>query len=78
VFKAVPLDFPDATGAATGIIGAAGGLGGFFPPIVMGIVKDHFDTYTLGFIGLLVFAGVCLAVALTMRAAGRTPEGVAA
>jgi MFS transporter, NNP family, nitrate/nitrite transporter len=78
VFKAVPLDFPQATGAATGIVGAAGGLGGFFPPVVMGIVKDHFDTYALGFLGLLVFAAVCLVVALTMRRAARMPRGVAA
>jgi NNP family nitrate/nitrite transporter-like MFS transporter len=74
VFKAVPQDFPASTGAATGIVGAAGGLGGFFPPIVMGILKDHFDTYALGFVGLLAFTAVCLAVALTMRAAGGTPE----
>jgi NNP family nitrate/nitrite transporter-like MFS transporter len=74
VFKAVPLDFPTSTGAATGIVGAAGGLGGFFPPIVMGLVRDHFDTYALGFVGLLVFAAVCLGVALSMRAAGRTAE----
>ena len=67
VFKVVPQDFPAATGAATGIVGAAGGIGGFFPPIVMGVVKDHFDTYALGFVGLLVFTGVCLAVALSMR-----------
>jgi MFS transporter, NNP family, nitrate/nitrite transporter len=78
VFKAVPLDFPEATGAATGIVGAAGGLGGFFPPVVMGIVKDHFDTYALGFLGLLVFAAVCLVVALTMRRAARMPSGVTA
>jgi NNP family nitrate/nitrite transporter-like MFS transporter len=78
VFKAVPHDFPQATGAATGIVGAAGGLGGFFPPVVMGIVRDHFDTYALGFLGLLLFACICLVVALTMRAAWRTPEGVAA
>jgi NNP family nitrate/nitrite transporter-like MFS transporter len=78
VFKAVPLDFPDATGAATGIVGAAGGIGGFFPPVVMGIVKDHFDTYALGFIGLLLFAAICLAVALTMRRAPRLPSEVAA
>lgn len=78
VFKAVPLDFPDATGAATGIVGAAGGLGGFFPPVVMGVVKDHFDTYALGFLGLLVFAVVCLVVALTMRLAARMPSGVTA
>ncbi len=78
VFKAVPLDFPEATGAATGIVGAAGGLGGFFPPVVMGIVKDHFDTYALGFIGLLLFAAICFAVALTMRRATQVPRGVAA
>jgi NNP family nitrate/nitrite transporter-like MFS transporter len=74
VFKAVPQDFPDSTGAATGIVGAAGGLGGFFPPIVMGIVKDNFETYALGFVGLLLFAGLCLAVALSMRAGAR-PAG---
>lgn len=78
VFKAVPRDFPDATGAATGIVGAAGGLGGFFPPVVMGIVKDHFDTYALGFVGLLLFTVVCLVVAMTMRRASRMPHEVAA
>jgi MFS transporter, NNP family, nitrate/nitrite transporter len=78
VFKAVPRDFPQATGAATGIVGAAGGLGGFFPPVVMGIVKDHFDTYALGFVGLLVFTVVCLVVALTMHRAARAPQEVAA
>ena len=78
VFKAVPLDFPQSTGAATGIVGAAGGLGGFFPPVVMGIVKDHFDTYALGFVGLLVFAVICLVVSLTMRRAARMPHEVTA
>ncbi|HEU4725716.1 MAG TPA: MFS transporter [Candidatus Eisenbacteria bacterium] len=78
VFKMVPHDFPEATGAATGIVGAAGGLGGFFPPVVMGIVKDHFDTYALGFVGLLLFAAVCLVVVLTMRRAARMPRGVTA
>ena len=78
VFKLVPHDFPEATGAATGIVGAAGGLGGFFPPVVMGIVKDHFDTYALGFVGLLLFAAVCLVVVLTMHRAARVPRGVPA
>jgi NNP family nitrate/nitrite transporter-like MFS transporter len=78
VFKAVPQDFPTSTGAATGIVGAAGGLGGFFPPIVMGVVKDHFDTYALGFVGLLAFTVVCLAVAFTMRASSAAPGGAVA
>jgi NNP family nitrate/nitrite transporter-like MFS transporter len=78
VFKAVPLEFPDSTGAATGIVGAAGGLGGFFPPIVMGIVKDNFETYALGFLGLVVFAAVCLVIALYMRRASAVPREAAA
>src|SRR5699024_9744139 len=36
VFKLVPLVSPTSTGAVTGIVGAAGGLGGFFPPIILG------------------------------------------
>jgi NNP family nitrate/nitrite transporter-like MFS transporter len=31
VFKLVPEWFPDRVGAVTGVVGAAGGLGGFFP-----------------------------------------------
>lgn len=66
VFKLVPHEFPHDTGAATGIVGAAGGLGGFFPPIVMGLVRDHFDTYALGFVGLLVFSVGCVLVTARM------------
>jgi NNP family nitrate/nitrite transporter-like MFS transporter len=62
VFKLVPAEFPKNAGAATGIVGAAGGLGGFFPPLVMGVVNDTLGTYTLGFVGLLVFTGGCLAL----------------
>ncbi len=60
VFKLVPAEFPNDTGAATGLVGTAGGLGGFFPPLVMGVVKDVTGTYTLGFVGLLVATAVCL------------------
>jgi MFS transporter, NNP family, nitrate/nitrite transporter len=64
VFRLVPTEFPENTGAATGIVGAAGGLGGFFPPLVMGVVKDQFSSYALGFVGLLVFCAACLLVAV--------------
>ncbi len=59
VFKMVPAEFPQATGAATGIVGAAGGLGGFFPPLVMGVVKDATGEFVLGFVFLVVFACMC-------------------
>ncbi|HET8528775.1 MAG TPA: MFS transporter [Gaiellaceae bacterium] len=64
VFKLVPLDFPQDAGAAGGIVGAAGGLGGFFPPVFVGLVKDAEGTYTYGFVGLLVATLLCLAAAV--------------
>ena len=64
VFKLVPTEFPHDAGAAAGIVGAAGGLGGFFPPLVMGVVKDQTGTYTWGFIGLLVFTAASLTLAV--------------
>jgi NNP family nitrate/nitrite transporter-like MFS transporter len=80
VFKLVPLEFPHDAGAAGGIVGAAGGLGGFFPPIVMGIVDDQTGTYTLGFVGLLSATGLCLVLAvwLIRTAAASELRGVQA
>lgn len=66
VFKLVPQEFPAATGAATGIVGAAGGLGGFFPPLVMGVVKDITGDFVLGFAFLVVFACVCALLAAAL------------
>ena len=62
VFKLVPQWFPSQVGAVTGVVGAAGGLGGFFPPLVMGIVKSATGGYTLGFILLGCVAAACLGV----------------
>jgi MFS transporter, NNP family, nitrate/nitrite transporter len=35
-------------------------LGGFFPPLVLGVVRDATGTYTLGFVFLAIFAAACL------------------
>jgi NNP family nitrate/nitrite transporter-like MFS transporter len=64
VFKLVPAEFPDNPGAAAGVVGAAGGLGGFFPPIFVGLMKDAEGTYTYGFVGLLLFVALCLMLAV--------------
>ena len=53
VFKLVPQEFPENPGAATGIVGAVGGIGGFFPPVVMGLIKGWTGSFALGFVGLL-------------------------
>lgn len=70
VFKLVALEFPAQVGAVTGVVGAAGGLGGFFPPLVMAFVKSVTGVYTLGFVLLAVTSLVCLVILLRM---GSTP-----
>jgi MFS transporter, NNP family, nitrate/nitrite transporter len=59
VFKLVPQYFPNQTGTVTGLVGAAGGLGGFFPPIVLGICHDATGSYAIGFGLLVAFALGC-------------------
>jgi MFS transporter, NNP family, nitrate/nitrite transporter len=66
VFKLVPLYYPKSTGAATGIVGAAGGLGGFFPPLVLGVVKDATGEFVLAFVFLVAFTWMCAGLALAM------------
>lgn len=62
IFKLVPQYFPKETGTVTGLVGTFGGLGGFFPPIKLGLIKDATESYTIGFVLLSVFALGCLAV----------------
>jgi MFS transporter, NNP family, nitrate/nitrite transporter len=62
VFKLVPQYFPKETATVTGLVGAFGGLGGFFPPLVLGVLRDATGAYTWGFILLALFALFCLTV----------------
>jgi NNP family nitrate/nitrite transporter-like MFS transporter len=64
VFKLVPQYFPNAVGSVTGLVGAAGGLGGFFPPLVLGVIRQLTGAFTWGFILLSLFALGCLLVKL--------------
>src|SRR6185312_923213 len=48
-------------GAVTGLVGAAGGLGGYFPPLVMGATYDAADhSYSVGLILLCIVAAGAL------------------
>ena len=67
VFKLVPEYFPTTVGSVTGLVGAAGGLGGFFPPLVLGIVKRETGSFTIGFALLAVFAIICLLTLLKTK-----------
>ena len=51
VFQLVPQRFPERMGIVTGLVGAAGGLGGFLLPTALGVVKDVTGSYTAGLLG---------------------------
>ena len=59
VFKLVPQYFPANTGVVTGLVGALGGLGGFFPPLLLGVFGDQFGLIWPGFV-LLAASSVVL------------------
>jgi NNP family nitrate/nitrite transporter-like MFS transporter len=52
IFQMVPQRFPDRIGVVTGVVGAAGGLGGFFLPTLLGALRDVTGTYATGLAAL--------------------------
>ncbi|RKS78908.1 NNP family nitrate/nitrite transporter-like MFS transporter [Actinomadura pelletieri DSM 43383] len=66
---------PNMVGAVTGVVGAAGGLGGFVPPLVMGTIYGVLDSYMLGLLLLAIVAGAAAVFTATVvqRAASRGP-----
>ncbi|MFI6391209.1 nitrate/nitrite transporter [Nonomuraea sp. NPDC050540] len=52
-------------GTVTGLVGAAGGLGGYFPPLVMGVVYTATGAYTIGY--LLLALTALMALLYTLR-----------
>src|SRR3954469_7308301 len=62
VFKLVPERFPRDTGTVTGLVGALGGLGGFFPPLLLGLFRDRLGAIWPGFVLLAATALVLRAI----------------
>jgi MFS transporter, NNP family, nitrate/nitrite transporter len=58
VFKLVPQYFPKDTGTVTGLVSAMGGLGGFFPPLLLGVFRDRLGVTWPGFVLLAAVAFV--------------------
>lgn len=56
VFKLVPYYFSNQAGIANGIVSAMGGLGGFFPPLVLSLVHGSTGQYAIGFMSLAMFS----------------------
>jgi hypothetical protein len=65
----VPQFFPGHTATVTGLVGAIGGLGGFFPPLLLGFFRDRTGSVSPGFLLLsMTAAGLWL---LNARTFGR-------
>lgn len=60
VFQLVPQRFPREIGVITGVVGAAGGLGGFFLPTALGSIKQYTGSFANGFLlfSLIAVGGV--------------------
>jgi NNP family nitrate/nitrite transporter-like MFS transporter len=71
VFKLVPEYFPAQTGAVTGLVGAMGGLGGFFPPLLLGFFRDTLGTVWPGYVLLAATSLLLWRVNERMFAAGQ-------
>jgi NNP family nitrate/nitrite transporter-like MFS transporter len=74
IFQLVPQRFPREIGVITGIVGAAGGVGGFLLPFGLKALKGmkQLDSYSYGF---ALFALVAVGCAVALRAVARQWEG---
>lgn len=77
VFQLVPQRFRKEIGVMTGLVGMAGGIGGFYLAASLGYFKQTFGTYQ---IGLTVFAGLAILAIiglLSVKTRWRTTWGTA-
>lgn len=58
IFKLVPLYFSKQAGTVNGIVSMMGGLGGFFPPLLLATIFSMTGSYSIGF---MAFSQVSLA-----------------
>lgn len=64
LFKLVPLYFSKQAGIANGLISALGGLGGFFPPLLLTLLFAITGHYAIGFMALAMVAMCSLLLVL--------------
>jgi NNP family nitrate/nitrite transporter-like MFS transporter len=78
VFQLVPQRFSAEIGVMTGLVGMAGGVGGFYLASSLGLAKQWTGSFSPGF---LIFAGlalVALAGLMLVKAKWRATWGTAA
>lgn len=65
LFQVIPVRFPKEVGLITGFVGAAGGVGGFFLPNILGSFKHLTDSYAYGF--WWIAATIVVAIIIILR-----------
>lgn len=71
VFQLVPQRFGNEIGLMTGIVGAAGGLGGYALPLILGQLYSSYQSYTPGFVILSLIAAASMFLVLFMQSRWR-------
>ncbi len=66
LFKLVPMYFQNQAGIVNGIVSMMGGLGGFFPPLILSIVHSITGHYAIGFMLLSQMALASLVLVVWM------------
>ena len=66
IFKLVPLYFSKEAGIVNGVVAALGGLGGFFPPLMLSLLYKLTGHYAIGYMALSQVASVCLIIVFVM------------
>jgi NNP family nitrate/nitrite transporter-like MFS transporter len=67
VFQLVPQRFPREIGVITGIVGAAGGVGGFLLPNILGTLKRATGSFAPGFAVFALMACLCVLALWRLR-----------
>jgi NNP family nitrate/nitrite transporter-like MFS transporter len=67
VFQIVSEWYHAQIGLASGLVGAAGGLGGFLVPVWLGVLKDMTGTYQSGFWAFAMIAALAWVSAISLR-----------
>jgi NNP family nitrate/nitrite transporter-like MFS transporter len=75
VFQLIPQRFQREIGVVTGIVGAAGGVGGFLLPSLLGLARQTTGSFGPG---LAAFAVVCLVAGISAWAVARAWQASAA
>lgn len=66
-FQLVPHRWKGRTGLMTGLIGAAGGIGGFYLPVIMSLARERTGSYQPGFATFGILAAVALISIMTVQ-----------